>query len=225
MAIKGDFGVVRSLHAKSRFLKIVSVRRYDSESFVGEQTAETRVNTHIHICMYLCRCDNMFHPGHFIISQLLSFCISSTAASNSTVFYTSIEILIWLSPLCCARVCLSQTTYQRDRSPSITASLPAFVNPCCAIFASRRYREAFCSPSQTQLRLLLIFLVDLALSFFLFLYFYFSLYLSLQSFRFVRKEGKIYLSSHLSRENGWKAFKSDISIDFVTAIPAFSLSQ
>jgi len=38
MAIKGDFGVVRSLHAKSRFLKIVSVRRYDSESFVGEQT-------------------------------------------------------------------------------------------------------------------------------------------------------------------------------------------
>ena len=110
-------------HAKSRFLKIISVRRYDSECFVGEQTAGTRVNTHIHICMYLCRCDNIFHPGHFTISQLLSFCISSTAASNSNVFYTSIEILIWLSPLCCARVCFAQVTYQSARSPSITASL------------------------------------------------------------------------------------------------------
>jgi len=147
--------------------------------------------------MYLCRCDNMFHPGHFIISQLLSFCISSTAASNSTVFYTSIEILIWLSPLCCARVCLSQTTYQRDRSPSITASLPAFVNPCCATFASRRYREAFCSPSQTQLRLLLISLVDLALSFFLFLYFYLSLYIFLFSLSVLFAKKKRFICLHI----------------------------
>lgn len=153
--------------------------------------------------MYLCRCDNMFHPGHFTISQLLSFCISSTAASNSNVFYISIEILIWLSPLCCARVCLSQATYQSARSSNITADLPAFVNPCCATFASRRYREAFCSPSQAQLRLLLISLVDLLL----FLFLFFSLYLSLQSLRFARKEEKIHLSSHLSRENGRKAFR------------------
>lgn len=169
--------------------------------------------------MYLCRCDNMFHPGHFTISQLLSFCISSTAASNSNVFYTSIEILIWLSPLCCARVCLSQATYQSARSPSITASLPAFVNPCCATFASRRYREAFCSPSQAQLRLLLISLVDLALSFSLFLYLSLSLYIFLFSLSvLLAKEENIHLSSHLSRENGPRAFRSGISIgNFVTA--------
>lgn len=168
----------------------------------------------------------MFHPGHFTISQLLSFCISSTAASNSNVFYTSIEILIWLSPLCCARVCLSQATYQSARSPNITASLPAFVNPCCATFASRRYREAFCSPSPTA-PFINISCRSLALSFSLFLYISLSLYIFLFSLSVLlaRRRRFICLRIYLAKMDEKLSDRTLASTLYYSAIPASSLSQ
>lgn len=122
--------------------------------------------------MYLCRCDGYVSPpGHLIISQLLSFCISSTAASNSNVFYTSIEILILAFPSLLRTRLPPADDLPKSPAHQVSpqASIPAFVNPCCATFASRRYREAFLfsEPSPTA-PFINISLVDLALSFFSF---------------------------------------------------------
>jgi len=156
--------------------------------------------------------------------QLLSFCIASTASNSNALQHLDIETLIWLSLLCCARLVAGDLP-ECPCSPRVTASLLAFVNPCCCNFLCRISHRSIARPfvstnsqffsapfiniSSRSLScsfLFVFFCLSFSLSFFL--SFYLSLFLFLfTSFSLVSRLRAQREKIHLSREERTESFQ------------------